>query len=96
MALGLAGGWNVDQMDVLTAFMYEDLEEETFVEIPQVVAGVKGMVWKLLECLYGLKMSPRMWNQSINKVLEEIGFVLFKTDNGVDVFWGGRYESLRK
>lgn len=47
------------------------------------------MVWKLLKCLYGLKQSPRMWNQTNNKVLEEIGFVHFKTDHGVYVFGVG-------
>ena len=44
--MGLAEGWNVDQMDVSPAFQYADLEEETFVEIPQGVIGVEGMVWK--------------------------------------------------
>lgn len=43
------------------------------------------MVWKPLRCLYGLKQSPRMWNETISKFLEEIGFVRFKTDHGVYV-----------
>ena len=50
---------------------------------------MEDMVWKLLQCLYGLKQSPRMWNQTINKVLEEIGFVRFKIDHGVYVFGEG-------
>ena len=89
IAMGVAEGWSFDQMDVSTAFLYADLEEETFVEIPEGVTGVEGMVWRLLKCLYGLKQSPRMWNLTIDKVLEEIGFVRFKTDHGVYVFGEG-------
>ena len=58
-------------MDVATAFLYADLEEETFVEIPEGVAlvGEGDMVWRLRKCLYGLKQSPRMWNQTIDRLL---------------------------
>ena len=44
-------------MDVTTAFLYAELEEETYVEIPEGVAQVgKGdIVWRLRKCLYGLK-----------------------------------------
>ena len=89
IAMGVAEGWNFDQMDVSTAFLYAELEEETFVEIPEGVSGVEGMVWRLLKFLYGLKQSPRMWFKTIDKVLEEIGFVRFKTDHGVYVFGEG-------
>ena len=54
-------------------------------EVPEGVSGVEGIVWRLLKCLYGLKQSPRMWNQTIDKVLVEIGFVRLKTDHGVYV-----------
>ena len=89
IAMGVAEGWNFDQMDVSTAFLYAELEEETYVEVPEGISGVEGMVWKLLKCLYGLKQSPRMWNQTMDKVLEEIGFVRFKSDHGVYVFGVG-------
>ena len=55
IAFGVAEGWNFDQMDVSTAFLYADLEEETFVEVPEGVSGVEGIVWRLLKFLYGLK-----------------------------------------
>ena len=40
MALAAGIGWHLDQMDVASAFMYAELEEETFVEIPEAVAPV--------------------------------------------------------
>ena len=55
-------GWHLDRMDVATAFLYADLEDETFVEIPEGVAplGEGDMVWRLRKCLYDLKQLPRM------------------------------------
>ena len=43
-------------MDVAIAFLYAELEEETFVEIPEGVAlvGEGDIVWRLRKCLYGL------------------------------------------
>ena len=57
VALAAGMGWQFDQMDVATTFLYADLEEETFVEIPEEVAlvGEGDMVWRLRKCVYGLK-----------------------------------------
>ena len=87
--MGVAGGWNFDQMDVSTTFLYADLEEETHVEVLDGISRVEGMVWRLVKCLYGLKQSPRMWNKTIDKVLGEIGFVRLQSDHGVCVYGMG-------
>ena len=34
IAMGVGEGWNFYQMDVSIAFLYADLEEETYVEVP--------------------------------------------------------------
>ena len=36
------GHCKLDQMDVVTAFLYTDLEEETYVEIPEGLKPVEG------------------------------------------------------
>ena len=68
VALVAGIGSHLDQMNVATAFLYAELEEETFVEIPEGVAPMRkgDMVWRLRKYLYGLKQSPRMWNQTID------------------------------
>jgi len=85
VAFAASMGWELDQMDVATAFLYARLEEETYVEIPEGVAPVVGkdQVWRLHKCLYGLKQSPRMWNMTIDKVLHEMGFRRFVTEHGI-------------
>ena len=66
------------QMDVTTTFLYADLDEEVYMEIPEGMFGdadMSGKVLLLLKALYGLKQSSRMWNLHIDKVLGEFGLV---------------------
>ena len=59
--------FEVEQMDVKTTFLHEDLEEEIYMKQLEglAVKGKKELVCKLKKSLYGLKQSPRMWYQKI-------------------------------
>ena len=63
MVLGLAASLDleVEQMDVKTAFLHGDLDEEIYMEQPEgfEVKGKDNYVWKLKKSLYGLKQAPR-------------------------------------
>ena len=50
VALATSMGWELDQMDVATSFLYAKLVEETYVDIPEGVVLVRGegRVWKLI------------------------------------------------
>ena len=52
-----SGGLHMDEMDVTTAFLYADLEEEVYLEIPEGMFEVElaRKVLRLLKALYGLK-----------------------------------------
>ena len=66
-------------MDVETAFLNGELEEELFMEIPQ---GFKdaGRICKLEKSLYGLKQSPRTWNKKMTTTLQEENFIQSSAD----------------
>ena len=43
--------------------------------------GEGDMVWRLRKCFYGLKQPPRMWNQTIDRLLKKLGFVRFTSEH---------------
>ena len=53
----------LDQLDVKTTFLYDDLDEEIFMSQPTgfKTVGKKNIVCKLKKSLYGLKQLPRQW-----------------------------------
>ena len=79
--------WEVHQMDVKTAFLNGDLEEEIYMQQPEgfVERDKEHMVWRLKKALYGLKQSPRMWNAKLHQHLEANGFKRSNADNSVYV-----------
>jgi len=74
-ALSAQLGLVTHQMDVKTAFLNAELEEETYIEIPEGVTPKEPCDgFRLRRALYGLKQSPRMWNININAFLLSLGF----------------------
>lgn len=84
LALSVAN-CKIHQMDVQTAFLYGELSEEIYMEIPDGVGldneKNAGKVCKLKKSLYGLKQAPRCWNEKLHKFLVKIGFTQLETDH---------------
>ena len=78
------------QLDVKTAFLYADIEEDVFVEMAPGFETTykKGVrhVMKLKKSLYGLVQSPQNWWRTIDPRLVEIGFVPLKSDPCVYIY----------
>ena len=76
LALAAQQELQVFQLDVKSAFLNDELEEEVYVEQPQgyVVEGKEHKVYQLKKALYGLKQAPRAWNSKIDKYFLQNGF----------------------
>ncbi len=72
----------VHQMDVKTAFLNGELEEEVYMEQPEgfVVPGQEHKVCKLVKSLYGLKQAPKQWHQKFDKVVLANGYKINESD----------------
>ena len=66
----------VHQMDVKTAFLNGELDEEVYMEQPEsfVLPGNEKKVCKLTKSLYGLKQAPKQWHEKFDSVILEYGF----------------------
>ncbi|CAL1360545.1 unnamed protein product [Linum trigynum] len=87
--LGLAASLNleVEQMDVKTAFLHGDLEEEIYMEQPEGFKKEKNedYVCRLRKSLYGLKQAPRQWYKKFESVMGEQGYMKTTSDHCVFV-----------
>ena len=78
------------QIDVKTAFLHGELDEEIYMEQPQGFVEGKGQVWKLRKALYGLKQAARAFYMQLKTILEQMGFKRCDTDHAVFYQWNGK------
>ncbi|KAG6438777.1 hypothetical protein O3G_MSEX000215 [Manduca sexta] len=64
----------VYQMDVTSAFLYGDINETVFIQLPNNKIG------KLNKSIYGLKKSPKYWNTKFNNFMLKENFVRSQND----------------
>ena len=77
MIISLAAQYHLlHQLDVITAFLNGELEEEVYMKQPKgfFAEGWEHMVCKLKQSIYGLRQSPRCWNFNVDCKLKEMGF----------------------
>jgi hypothetical protein len=79
--------FKVYQMDVKSAFLNEDLEEEVYMEQPKgfSLTDNPNHVCKLKKPLYGLKQAPQAWYYRLDKFLQEKGFKKGIVDSNLDI-----------
>ena len=70
-------------MDIKSAFLNGEIEEEVYVKQPPGFVNPKkpNHVYKLHRALYGLKQAPRAWYKCLTKFLIEKGFEIGKIDS---------------
>jgi hypothetical protein len=77
VSLAAQHGWPVHHMDVKSAFLHDLLDDTVFIKQPPgfIQPGSEHKVCRLHKALYGLRQSPRAWNDRINDYLQSLGIV---------------------
>ena len=78
-------------MDVKSAFLNGDIEEEVYIEQPEgfQLTNNPDNVYKLKKALYGLKQAPRAWYYRLDKYIKDKGFKKGTVDNNMYIKYEG-------
>src|SRR5207248_1558678 len=82
-ALAATKNLKIEQMDVVTAFLYGPIKEEVYVEVPHGTDSGQNLVCRLNKALYGLKQASRVWYETLTEFLKSHGFVRSSYDHGL-------------
>lgn len=74
LALSATTTRKITQLDIKTAFLNADVQEDIYMQAPEGMSVNSDEVLKLKKALYGIKQAPREWNININHYLISIGF----------------------
>jgi hypothetical protein len=85
LAVAAQRDWEVDQVDVVAAYLNSELEEEVYMEPPCGVLkeGDGDLVCLLLKALYGLKQAGRAWYKKMAREFEEMGLIVSQADQSL-------------
>ena len=76
LALAAHFDYEIWQMDVRTAFLNGELEEEVYMIQPEGFTSIdESKVCKLQRSIYGLKQASQSWNMRFDKCIKSYGFV---------------------
>ena len=76
LALAAYFDFEIWQMDVKTAFLNGDLEEEVYMIQPEGFTSIDtSQVCRLQKSIYGLKQASRSWNKRFDTCIKTFGFI---------------------
>ena len=78
--------WKINTMDIKTAFLQgSEMNREIFIKPPK-EAHIKGTLWKLNKCVYGLCDASLSWYHKVCEVMNQCGVTKSKVDPSV-FYW---------
>ena len=83
LALAACYDWEIHQMDVKSAFLNGELDEEIYMRPPPGYKAAPDTVWRLKKALYGLKQASQEWYKTFSSELKTLGFTCIQADHCV-------------
>ncbi|KAJ0494593.1 putative RNA-directed DNA polymerase [Helianthus annuus] len=83
LSIVAAENLHLEQLDVKTAFLHGDLDEDIYMAQPEgfQAKGKENLVCKLKKSLYGLKQAPRQWYLKFDNFMGRNGFKRCEMDH---------------
>ena len=86
VVLATLKNWHITSLDIKTAFLYGELDEELYMEQQGFkVKGQEGKVLCLKRTIYGLKQATLAWWKALDKSMGKLGFTCLHSDSGIFV-----------
>ena len=87
LALTALKDWHISGLDVKTAFLYGELDEELYMEQPEgfKIPGQQHKVMRLKRAIYGLKQAALAWWKALDKSMATLGCTRLLSDSGLFV-----------
>ena len=91
MAMAAIEDLELCSVDIISAFMNGDLDEEIYMKQLEGfhIDGGSNKVCRLHRSLYGLKQSAQQWNKKLHSVLTELRFKHIESDHSVYIYCNG-------
>ena len=85
LSIAVLEDWDIEVLNVKTAFLFEELDKEIYMEQPEgfTTKGQEKKVCYLLKAIYGLKQAVLQWNKALHQFLLKMGFTRTYADPGV-------------
>ena len=87
LAIALALCWTISSADSSTAFLHAPLAEGAglYLAPPIEFYPEKKVLWKLKKAIYGLRSSPKAWQEHLADTMTKMSFRRLHPDSNVDV-----------
>jgi len=85
LAAAALENWHIEGLDVKSAFLYGQLDEEIYMEQPEgfKILGQERKVLHLRRAIYGLKQAALAWWKELLTSMRKIGFERSQSDAGI-------------
>ena len=90
LALAAKYDLELDAMDITTAYLNGELEEDLYLLPPKGVKIPNGHCWKLKRSLYGLKQAGGTWNKTLDRALTDLGFCRLDAETCLYIYREGK------
>ena len=85
LVMALARNWCINLADISTASLHAAIgaDEEVFVIPPKEYYPTQKCLWRLNRAMYGLKQSPKLWQEHFAKTMRKLGLRRCKSDSNL-------------